>query len=1132
MDKEMHSIPTAPSGPAVHSIPHPFLRLAILFVVFLFSLILWSCNTGSEDDIYTVTFKLDSARVGKFDSVRVDIYNGAAPGPGDTAKPAQTKVIALTPTTKEVTLQLNAAVKKDFSVVITGFTGKEITYRNLHEVDGFTSPDPGKPSILLISRIVAEDLTVNVGETRAPVLTITPENAVDKRILLFSADSLTVQVVGDSIKNLKGLKTGEAKVTATTADQSIKVEFTVNVVGVRVTRLKSDSLSLKVGDELEPAVTVEPDNATDKDFSMESSDPEVLAVSGKTVTALKAGNVKLILISADGGTKDTVAVSVRIAVTGLEGSDLVKEVGDRFAPVLEWTPSDATDQGYTLVSGDPSKVEVVGDSLVAQAVGTVVVTATSKDGDFPVEFSVQVDTKVIRVKGVTVATLRILVGDTVAPELTWDPANASDKGFVLISRDTAVAKAISDKLVGVKAGSSTILITSVDGGFKDSVEVTVDMAAFRLDILPITTIKCAPCHEPGQTFDWQDSAQLVRKGASAIDRINRPDSSAGKMPLKGAPNGALSQRQLRVLMDWLSRVVVPLKSVNLADMSANLGDTVALPLTWDPPDASNQQIILTTSDTVLASVVGRSIIPQDTGSVTVFVTTDDGGRKLQAKLNVSAPQFIKNVLPITIAKCTPCHGPDQVFNWQDSAALIGDGSNALDRLQRAPNAPGKMPLKGAQNGDLTPFELKVMLAWLNSKVVPLKGITVPNDSLFLGEIKEPSIDWNPANATNKSFILVSGDTAKVGIQGNELLGKALGSATVEVRAIDGDFSKFITVKVLPIRVNSIVVNDTGCAKDDSVYLKAVFSPLEATNQAFTVASVSVGGTKVKIDSGFKITALALGKDTLEATSADGSKKSRFVFTVGPVLPKTLTIPDANGVVGGTAVSLTLVWNPATTTDKTVTLAVTGDTSTVAAARGTALAPSMLPKTAAGQVTVTATSIANPTAKATFKFTVGTVGVTSFTITPITTFDSVTLSPVIEWVPKNPTNRNFTLILPVGDTGLVLTGGGTTLLTKRVGSRVVTVRSLDSNKTAPWTVNVIRTSFKNNILGITTAKCAVCHHETSPASQPNWKDSATVVAYATSIKNRISRVQGSTGYMPMGGSMKADTVAIITKWLNQ
>ena len=113
--------------------------------------------------------------------------------------------------------------------------------------------------------------------------------------------------------------------------------------------------------------------------------------------------------------------------------------------------------------------------------------------------------------------------------------------------------------------------------------------------------------------------------------------------------------------------------------------------------------------------------------------------------------------------------------------------------------------------------------------------------------------------------------------------------------------------------------------------------------------------------------------------------------MGPVLPKLLSIPDTNGTVSGALISPRLIWNPTTTTDKSFTLAVTaGDTATVAAVRGTQL----LPKTAVGQVTVVATSVADPTVKATFKFSVGPVGVISFTVSPVTTNIGFLLAPSV------------------------------------------------------------------------------------------------------------------------------------------
>ncbi|MEO6097899.1 MAG: hypothetical protein ABIW76_20470 [Fibrobacteria bacterium] len=82
---------------------------------------------------------------------------------------------------------------------------------------------------------------------------------------------------------------GSIKVTAANIYQSIKVEFTVTVTAVRVTGLVSDSLSIKVGDSLSPVIYRLPDNATDKEFTLESSTPSVAEVFGKSTLRKEGG---------------------------------------------------------------------------------------------------------------------------------------------------------------------------------------------------------------------------------------------------------------------------------------------------------------------------------------------------------------------------------------------------------------------------------------------------------------------------------------------------------------------------------------------------------------------------------------------------------------------------------------------------------------------------------------------------------------------------------------------------------------------------------------------------------------------------------------------------------------------------
>jgi len=106
------------------------------------------------------------------------------------------------------------------------------------------------------------------------------------------------------------------------------------------------------------------------------------------------------------------SVEVRLAVTGLKAKGSHRGSGDTFAPVLEWTPSDATIQGFSLESKDTNNVAVRKDSLEAKALGAVQVVATSKDGKFTAAFQVDVKQKVFHVKGLKSANLRALVGDT------------------------------------------------------------------------------------------------------------------------------------------------------------------------------------------------------------------------------------------------------------------------------------------------------------------------------------------------------------------------------------------------------------------------------------------------------------------------------------------------------------------------------------------------------------------------------------------------------------------------------------------------------------------------------------------------------------------------------------------------
>ncbi len=1074
--------------------PMAFLAAVLLLLAFG----LWSCNT-SPDDVYSVTLKLDSARVGKFDSVRVEIYNGQAPKAGDTTKPVQTEVIRVSAATKEVTITLNAKVKKDFSVVVTGFSGNDITYRNLHNVEGFVSPDTSKHSILLITSIKAEDLVLSVGETRLPVLTITPNDAVDKKVKFTVANEGVVAVSNDS---LKGVAVGKTKAKAISPDGAISIEFGVTVVAVRVTAVQADSaLALKVGDSVAVAVTVAPDNATDKEYALVSFDSLVARTSGHSVVAVKAGDTKIVVASRDGGAADTIALSVRLAVTGLTAKAQTKEVGDKFVPVLEFAPADATNKKYTLSTPDTAVVRVFGDSLEAKSVGTAKVTAVSADGSFPAPFDVTVVKKVFRVKGITAAGLRGLVGDTLVPKLTFDPANASDQGFTLTSLDTAFIGIAGTKVVLKALGTAKVEIATVDGGLKTSFDVAIEISNFVQDIKPITSSKCAPCHFPptSPNFDWTDSAQLVSRGVKALDRITRDSAVAGKMPIKGAPNGPLTTRELSVLFGWLKRVAIPVTSVTVADTTVHLGDTLMPLLVWTPGDASNREFNVTDFDTAVvdtlpATIAGQKLITTGTGITTIKLQTNEGSKKLSFKVTVLPPLFQENALPIIKLKCAPCHVPRSEFNWQDSVLLEADGSEAIRRLERDTSLKGSMPQAGAPNGPLTQRELKILLAWLKTKVVQIKSVTVPDLKIPLGSLAVPSITYDPANASNKAYTLAHGSDTVVQIVGDSIRGRSLGTATVTATFFDGGLEKFFQVTVEPVKVDSVRVRDTAGTVSEAVRPVPLFFPANATNQGFTL-NLTGASAILKIDSGKIITGLAVGKDTVEVVSTDGLKKDSLAFTVGPIVPTAIAAADTNGS-GTQVVPVRVTFTPANTTNRAYTLSIPPADTGIAQVKG----DSIRCKTTLGTIAaVTVTSVANPSIKTTFKFTVGPVKVDSIKMAQAKSYLAIgsKVSPKITFFPFNATDQTYTLTMAAANTANLTANVDGSITGVHLDSAIVTVKSTDGSKTAAWTVVSTRPVMGSIVVGGTVReiiwrRCSECH-KSGVTSPPNWQDSVIVVS---------------------------------------
>ena len=172
-------------------------------------------------------------------------------------------------------------------------------------------------------------------------------------------------------------------------------------------------------------------------------------------------------------TPDSIQVAP-ISVTGVtvsptSGSIAVSETLTLTATVA---PEDATNKAVTWSSSDDTIATVENGVVTGVAAGNATITVTTVDGGFTATCEITVTTPVT---GVTVSptTDSIAVNETLTLTATVAPEDATNKAVTWSSSDDSIATVVDGVVTGVAAGDATINVTTVDGGFTATCEITV-----------------------------------------------------------------------------------------------------------------------------------------------------------------------------------------------------------------------------------------------------------------------------------------------------------------------------------------------------------------------------------------------------------------------------------------------------------------------------------------------------------------------------------------------------------------------------------------------------------------------------------------------------------------------------------
>ena len=129
-------------------------------------------------------------------------------------------------------------------------------------------------------------------------------------------------------------------------------------------------------------------------------------------------------------------------------------------------------------------------NVEAIAPGSATITVTTNDDGFTATAEITVEANLIPVTGISVTptNANLVEGQTLELTAEVSPANASDKTVSWSSDNEAVATVNANGNVeAIASGSATITVTTNDGGFTATSELTVEA-----NLIPVTGISVTP----------------------------------------------------------------------------------------------------------------------------------------------------------------------------------------------------------------------------------------------------------------------------------------------------------------------------------------------------------------------------------------------------------------------------------------------------------------------------------------------------------------------------------------------------------------------------------------------------------------------------------------------------------------
>lgn len=776
---------------------------------------------------------------------------------------------------------------------------------------------------------------------------------------------------------------------------------------------------------------------------------------------------------ADGGDQPT-----NVPVTGVTVSEnaVTMWVGEDKSFGVTVSPEGATNKNWTSSTSNASIASLSGKSTIhAVAPGTAIITVTTEDGKKTATITVTVTQQVGEIR-LSADKTTLKVGGTAKVTANVLPENASNKGVTFTSSHSTVATVDANGNVqAASAGTTTITATAADEkGAYGTITIKVEDMATGVTLSPTSkelkvneTAQLAASVLPAtanQGIKFTSSDETVATVSETGLVTARKEGTAVITATAADGSGKSASCTIKV---GTTSVDVPVTGITLNHKKITievLKNTEQLEATVEPANATNKDVVFSSSNTNVAVVSNTGLVTAiNNGTATITVTSKENP-SIMAKclVKVGAPVLVTDVTVQPTELNLKTDGTYQLSvsvlpsNADERGVTFESSNTAVATVSASGLITAKGP--GSATITVTAKDSSGKKATCTVTVTqPVKGVTVSPSSVVIQKdnVQKLTASVVPENATNKKLIYKSSnETVAVVSNDGIITARSEGWATITVcseenQAIYGT----CTVKVgLPVYVTKITLDTTNVTMWAGATRQLGVSIEPANADIKTVTYGSSNPDVATVSSNGLITAKKKGTATITVTATDGSGKSAScaVIVKQPVTGIQIT-PNGFTLVKGDVKDLKANVSPADADNPDVIWTSSNTNIAAVSSKGQVTAVNE------GSCVITATCKDNASISASCTIVVGTP-VASVALAPnrasMNTGETILITASV--LPTNASNKGIIWSWESKDgASIILTNGAVKAM--KAGTVTVTAKAADNNNNGAQATCIITIS---------------------------------------------------------------------------